>query len=201
MLTRRDLLALSAAGAALLALHPLPALAEPSTGQAEQFVRQVAGQIVAIVNGPGSPEQKQRQIAPIVDSTIDVNGVARFCLGRFWRSATPQQQQEYLQLFHAVLLTSVTARIGDYRGVQVTVGRAEQRADGVYVSSVLQRPNSAPSTVIWVVADVGGQPRIVDVIAEGTSLRLTQRSDYASYLQRNGNNVAALINAMRQQAG
>ena len=161
----------------------------------------MAGQIVAIVNGPGSPEQKRGQIAPIVDSTIDVNGVARFCLGRFWRSASPQQQQEYLQLFHAVLLTSVTARIGDYRGVQVTVGRAEQRADGIYVSSVLQRPNSAPSTVYWVVADVGGQLRIIDVIAEGTSLRLTQRSDYASYLQRNGNNVAALINAMRQQAG
>jgi phospholipid transport system substrate-binding protein len=38
------------------------------------------------------------------------------------------------------------------------------------------------------------------VVAEGTSLRLTQRSDYASYLSRNNNNVQALIDAMRQQA-
>jgi phospholipid transport system substrate-binding protein len=37
------------------------------------------------------------------------------------------------------------------------------------------------------------------VIAEGTSLRLTQRQDYASYLTRNNNNVDALINAMQQQ--
>ncbi len=29
---------------------------------------------------------------------------------------------------------------------------------------------------------ISGSPKIVDVIAEGTSLRLTQRSDYASYL-------------------
>jgi phospholipid transport system substrate-binding protein len=42
--------------------------------------------------------------------------------------------------------------------------------------------------------------KIIDVIAEGTSLRLTQRSDYSSFLARNSNNVQALIDAMRQQA-
>jgi phospholipid transport system substrate-binding protein len=38
------------------------------------------------------------------------------------------------------------------------------------------------------------------VIAEGTSLRLTQRSDYAAFLSRNGNSVQALIDALKQQA-
>ena len=51
----------------------------------------------------------------------------------------------------------------------------------------------------WLIADVNGQPKIEDVIAEGTSLRLTQRSDYVSYLQHNGESVQALINALRQQ--
>jgi phospholipid transport system substrate-binding protein len=37
------------------------------------------------------------------------------------------------------------------------------------------------------------------VVAEGTSLRLTQRSDYSSYLSHNGNNVDTLISAMRRQ--
>ncbi len=37
------------------------------------------------------------------------------------------------------------------------------------------------------------------MVAEGTSLRLTQRSDYASYLSRNNNNIDALITAMQQQ--
>jgi phospholipid transport system substrate-binding protein len=200
MLTRRTLLTTGAAVAALLALRPLPGFAQDAaTAGATQFVQQTAAQIVGIINGPGNEAEKQRQIAPIVDQTVDVNGVGRFCLGRFWRTASPQEQQEYLQLFHSVLLNSVTGRLGDYHGVAVTVGRAEQRADGTYVSSVLNRPGSAPSNVIWVVNEVGGQPKIVDVIAEGTSLRLTQRSDYASYLQQHGNNVAALISALRSQ--
>jgi phospholipid transport system substrate-binding protein len=201
MLTRRHLLALGAAGAALLALHPLPAFAALSADQAVQFVQQTSSQIVGIINGRGSEEEKRRAIAPIVDSTVDVNGVARFCLGRFWRTASPQQQQEYLELFHNVLLNSVTGRLGDYRGVSVTIGRAEQRADGVYVASTLSRPGSAPNSVVWVVGDVGGQPKVVDVIAEGTSLRLTQRSDYASYLQQHGDNLSALLTALRQQLG
>ena len=37
-------------------------------------------------------------------------------------------------------------------------------------------------------------------MAEGTSLRLTQRQDYASYLSHNNDSIDALINAMRQQA-
>ena len=45
-----------------------------------------------------------------------------------------------------------------------------------------------------------GGLKIIDVIAEGTSLRLTQRSDYSSYLAHNNNSVQALINALKQQA-
>jgi phospholipid transport system substrate-binding protein len=51
-----------------------------------------------------------------------------------------------------------------------------------------------------VVADENGTPKIIDVIAEGTSLRLTQRSDYASFLAHNGGNIDALIAALREQA-
>ena len=47
--------------------------------------------------------------------------------------------------------------------------------------------------------DVNGQPRVVDVIAEGTSLRLTQRSEYSSVIQRNNGQVGALLQAMRGQ--
>jgi phospholipid transport system substrate-binding protein len=62
------------------------------------------------------------------------------------------------------------------------------------------RPNSAPNRVDWLVSSESGSPQIIDVIAEGTSLRLTQRNDYASYLSRNNNNIQALIDALKKQA-
>ena len=60
----------------------------------------------------------------------------------------------------------------------------------------MTRPNNAPNKVDWVVTSSGGAPKIIDVVAEGTSLRLTQRSDYAAFLSRNNNNVGALIEAL-----
>jgi phospholipid transport system substrate-binding protein len=54
--------------------------------------------------------------------------------------------------------------------------------------------------VNWLVSSSGGSFKIIDVIVEGTSLRLTQRSDYYSYLSHNNDNVQALIDALKQQA-
>jgi phospholipid transport system substrate-binding protein len=68
------------------------------------------------------------------------------------------------------------------------------------VSSSVERPNNAPANVDWIISNAGPSPKIVDVVAEGTSLRLTQRSDYAAYLSHNGNNLQALIDAMKHQA-
>jgi phospholipid transport system substrate-binding protein len=80
------------------------------------------------------------------------------------------------------------------------VGRTEPDGENTKVDTVVTRPNNPPTNVQWIISNPGSNPKIVDVVAEGTSLRLTQRSDYASYLSHNNNNIDALIGAMQQQA-
>lgn len=128
--------------------------------------------------------------------------IARFCLGRYWRQATPEQQREYLRLFHGVLLTNVVSRMGDYQHteVRVVIGQPDAREDGVHVPTVVERTGNPPARVVWVVQEEEGAPRIVDVVAEGTSLRLTVRSDYNAFLTQHGNDVEALLAALREQA-
>jgi len=175
--------------------------ADRGTERATAFVKATGDKLVAVVNGPGSAEAKRRELTVIIDAAIDVDGVGRFCLGRFWRQASAEQQKHYLELFHKVLVTSVTAKLGDYQGVKLTIGRTRQQEEEQIVSTVVERPNNPPTTVDWVITQPMSAPRIIDVVAEGTSLRITQRSDYAAYLQRNGNSIDALIGAMRQQVG
>lgn len=171
-----------------------------SAGGAAAFVRSTGDKLVAVVNGPGSTQQKRQMLTQIVDGTVDVDGVARFCLGRFWRQASPAQQQRYVAIFHQVLVTNITSKLGEYKGVTFTMGRTEPDGDNAKVSTVVNRPNSPPTNVQWEISNPAGDPKIVDVIAEGTSLRLTQRSDYASYLSHNNYNIDALITAMQKQA-
>ncbi len=53
-------------------------------------------------------------------------------------------------------------------------------------------------SVNWRLVPDGNSFKIVDVVIEGVSMGVTQRNEYASVLQRNGNSISALIKAMRQ---
>ena len=177
------------------------ARAQGAGKDASAFLKNFGDQLVAVVNSPESDREKRSKLTAIIDSGVDVDGVARFCLGRFWRSASTEQQQRYSDLFRQVLVNNISSKLGEYRGVRFTMGRVQQRDDNMVISTVVERPNNPPTNVDWIISNPASDPKIIDVVAEGTSLRLTQRQDYASYLSRNNNNIDALINAMRQQVG
>jgi phospholipid transport system substrate-binding protein len=199
MTHRRHLLTFAAVSALLPVLLPLSAARAQSTDKASAFVKSTGDRLVAIVNGPGSTITKRSAMTQILNADVDVDGIGRFCLGRFWRTATPEQQKQYLALFHEVLVTNITAKLGEYQGVTFTMGRAKPQDEEAVVSTTVVRPNNAPTAVDWIIANPSADPKIVDVVAEGTSLRLTQRQDYASYLAHNNSNVDALIAAMKNQ--
>jgi phospholipid transport system substrate-binding protein len=206
MLNRRIFLSragVALAGAASVTALPAgfarPAWASPSDDKAAAFIKSIGDKLVASINAPGSLEQRRVVLTGIIDAAVDVDGVARFCLGRFVRIATAEEQQQYLTLFHSVLVNNISAKMGEYQGVKFTVGIAQTRDVGEVVSSVVERPNNPPANVQWVVANADSAPKIIDVIAEGTSLRVTQRDEYAAFLAHNNNSVRALIGAMRDQ--
>ena len=170
-LTRRHVLGTTLIALAVAAL-PRLAWAQASTDQASAFIAKTSQDLTAVVNGAGTNATKAAALQAIIDKSVDVTSVGRFCLGRFWRVATPAQQKDYIDLFHRVLVQNITGKVGDYQGVTITVDRAAPREDGVAVTTTVTRPNSAPNRVDWLVSTESGAPRIIDVIAEGTSLRL-----------------------------
>jgi len=194
MIHRRLLITLAAASAMVsLSVHA------QTTEKASAFVKSTGDRLVAVVNGPGSAPTKRAAMTKILDADVDVDGIGKFCLGRFWRLATSEQQKQYLTLFHEVLVTNITSKLGEYQGVTFTMGRSKPQDDQAVVSTTVVRPNNPPTAVDWIIANPSSDPKIIDVVAEGTSLRLTQRQDYASYLAHNNNNVDALIAAMKNQ--
>ena len=198
-MTRRGLLV---AGVVLFAVAAVPrmAWAQLSVDAATAFITKTTTELTGAVNGGASTQAKAAALQQIIDRAVDVTSVGRFCLGRFWRLATPAQQKDYIDLFHRVLVQNITGKVGEYQGVAIAVVHSASREDGVAVTTSVTRPNSTPNRVDWLVSSESGSPRIIDVIAEGTSLRLTQRNDYAAYLSRNNNDIQALLNALKQQA-
>ena len=196
--SRRALLALAPVAAAVLVAGP--ARADANADRATAFMTQMIQELTTAVNGGGSTADKAAQLQKIIDKAVDVNGIGRFCHGRFWRTASPDEQKAYIDLFHAVLVKNITGKVGDYAGVQIDIQKTFSRDDGVVVSTTVARSGNAPAKVDWLLSLDSGSPLVIDVIAEGTSLRLTQRNDYSAFLSSHSNSVTALLDALKQQA-
>lgn len=195
MIRRR--LFLGSASVSLLA-GALPARAQPDPAVA--FIERRGQQLLAIINGDGTTDQKQQKVAQLLSETVDINGVGRFVVGRYWRTASAQEQSEFQKLFHQLLVENISARFGELRGLKFHVTgptRSDDESQGV--ATVIERPGQAPATVEWRIASQGGSLKVVDLIAEGASMRLTQRGEYTSVLQRNNGRFDALLVAMKRQ--
>ena len=195
-LSRRLLMA----GLAGLASTPVRAQQMDIT-RATAFVDRAGQDLVNAINDPRlNQTQRRDKVASVLRYAIDIEGTGRFILGRYVRQASPAELQDYLKLFDEIIIRNLSARFGEYRGVKFSLGRSQQRTEeDALVSTLIERPNSPSFTLDWRVAEINGQPKVVDVIAEGTSLRLTTRSEYAAVIQRNSGRVASLLEAMRGQ--
>jgi len=199
-MTRRLLISSPLLAAAVLML-PRPGRAEIDLARATSFVQAAGNELVVTINDPRLDLPARRdKVAAILRRTIDIEGTGRFILGRFVRQATPAELAEYNRLFDDIIVRNLSARFGEYRGVRFSLGRSQQRTEeDTLVNTIIERPNTPAFALDWRVSEIGGQPKVVDVIAEGTSLRLTTRSEYAAVIQRNGGKVAPLLEAMRNQ--
>ena len=169
--------------------------------RATAFVNKAGQDLVNAINDQRlNQTQRRDKVASILRNAIDIEGTGRFILGRYVRQASPAELQDYLKLFDEIIIRNLSSRFGEYRGVKFSLGRSQQRTEeDALVSTLVERPNTPAFTLDWRVAEINGQPKVVDVIAEGTSLRLTTRSEYAAVIQRNGGRVASLLEAMRGQ--
>jgi len=196
MPTRRTAMTMLAVGLAALPLSAVRPARSATGEQATSFVQATGERLAAIANGPGSVPDKRPRYLELVDATVDVEGTARFCLGRFWQAASAEQQAQYTAQFREFLVTKIAGHLGRNPGVRIATGPARIGDGTAVVSTTVDRPSTELVQVDWVVSIAGDAPRIVDLLFAGVSLRRTQHGDYTAYLARN--NLDALIAAMRR---
>jgi len=130
---------------------------------------------------------------------FDGPGIARFVLGRYWRSASPQEQQEFLKLFDDYVVFVYGTRLANFNGESFKVRGSRTEESGVIVSTDVINPGEAPIKIDWRLVTDNGAFKINDIIIEGISMMVTQRSEFASVIQRHGGQVSGLLELMREK--
>lgn len=199
MSLRRFILGAAAAAPMLIAMSGAALADAVAPDTAKTFITQSGQQLVNIVNNTPDATQKSAALRQLVDQIVAVDQVGDYVLGRYINVVTPAQHQQFQALFHQLLAYNITYQINAYHGVGFVVNKTAPQGNTTVVDTTITTQDKAPADVGWVVTEVAGQPKIIDVIVAGTSLRITTRNDYASVITDSGGQVSALLTAMQNQ--
>jgi phospholipid transport system substrate-binding protein len=168
-----------------------------------KFIQDLGDRAIAVIaNKSLTPDQRSDQFRQMLRSCFDLQTIGRFVIGRSWNAATPEQRQEYMKLFEALVVKTYGDRLTIYtgEGFQVASVRPETEKDFIVISEITHPDGSEPTEIDWRVRQAkDGKLGIIDVVVEGVSLSVTQRQEYASIIQRDGGQLDGLLTRMRQQ--
>jgi phospholipid transport system substrate-binding protein len=164
------------------------------------FMNQLWDRALGVLNNKGDPVIRQERFRELFQADFDCPGIARFVLGRYWRNASEEERQEFVKLFGDYVVFVYTARLSNFGGDAFKIRGSRSDGDGVLVSTDITNPGStSPLRIDWRLVSDDGSFKINDLIVEGVSMMVTQRSEFASVVQRNGGQVRGLIAMMREK--
>jgi phospholipid transport system substrate-binding protein len=191
---RRSFLA-GFASLVLIAATPVVAGAEA----ASEFIQDVGARTVSILQRPGaSRNDRVGELVALLDDVADFEVVGRLVLGQYWRQASEAQRQEYLRLFRDLVVKTMADRLNTYAGetFEITGSKSVDDRDSVVSTRILRLGTDAqPIAVDWRVRNTDGHLAIIDLVAEGISMIVTQRSEVTSVVSQKG--MDGLIDTMR----
>lgn len=196
--------ACAALGAAILSVGAGTAPANASAA-AESFVQTNLQHGLQILNNPSlSKQQRQDQFREFLINLTDLRRIALYTLGPARRTATPAQQDAFVEAFRNYAFAVYGAEFSKYSGQTLRVTGSVQRAPGdELVRTKLIDPHAPagqePIEVDFRVYGTGGHFSVVDIVVAGLDLAITEQDDFTSFLAQHNNDIRALIANLRQR--
>jgi phospholipid transport system substrate-binding protein len=194
---RRALLlgACAAAGATLVvgAARSAPARAAPEH-PAVAKMRVIAADLVATQrSGTAAAYYK------MISRHADVPSIALYALGPYRGDLKRSQQAEFFRGVGMFIARYFADQAREYPVVQAEISPSVRPDDDeVLVHSTVRLASGSSYTVVWRLADAGGDYKVRDVQVLGFSLRYLKRSMFQSYIARRGGAFQALFVALTQ---
>ncbi len=175
----------------------LPAAAALADQSASDWISNLGDRVVGVLRvTENDMDRRKTELENIFLESFDVDFIARFVIGRFWRKATPEQQAEFMEILPDYVATIYAALFSGYDGDGFKVTDSGETAEGVVISGVIQRNDGPDVVASFVVSKPDGKYLIQNATVEGVSLLVTKRAEFSSVLVREG--MDGLIGRIRK---
>jgi phospholipid transport system substrate-binding protein len=184
----------------LIITGPIAAQRAVAQGDPVAFINQLGTEAIQVLGKNAPAAQRLQRFRELFASDFDIPGIGQFVLGRYWRVATPQEQQDFLKLLNEYLAQAYSARLAEYAGEPFHALGARSNGEETVVNSEIVRGDGNKIRVDWYLVNRGGW-KITDAYVAGVSMKVTQRDEFASVIQQGGGQVSYLISRLRQKLG
>ena len=163
---------------------------------ASEFISSVTNEATNILSSKLTEEEKIIKLKKIGESSVDINGVGLYTLGKYRKNLSDSQKKQYEELFKNYFLKSFSNRLVGYSDAKIAVLSEEIKNEKyTIVYTKLIGTSDRPEVKIdWRVYTKDPEnPLIRDLVIEGLSLARTQKEEFGSIIANNDDNVEALF--------
>ena len=161
-------------------------------------VHQTVDNVLTIVNNKAlQPQERHKQIRQAVLQRFGFEEMAQRSMGQHWRTLTPQQRQEFVELFTDLLERSYVSRIEGYKAGPpgISYPKEDITGDHAIVHTEIKSERDLPIMVDYHLLHKDGDWKAYDIVIEGVSLVNNYRTQFNTIMLKDS--YAGLVKQMR----
>jgi phospholipid transport system substrate-binding protein len=179
--------------------------AGPTTSQGPSEVVQAAaqGMLTDLDKDRAAYRREPAKVGQLVDKYLlphwDTEYSARLVLGKYWRTATPEQRQRFIDAFYHSLLSNYGAALAEFTADRLKIypSNVEQGKSIATVRTEVKRDNGDRVSVNYYMHMTPQGWKAWDVVIDGISYVNSYRTDFGAQIEQQG--IDAVI--QRLEAG
>ena len=175
-------------GLILAGLLLLSAVHQSWAGPPTEQLRAYVDQVINILEDPtpkGETKATERRtpLRRVANEAFDFTEISKRSLACHWQGRTPQEREEFVELFENLLEHTYFPKIERYSGENVQFVREEQDGDFATVSTKITTKQRQEVPVDYRMLRRGDRWLVYDVVVEGISLISNYRTQFSKIIQ------------------
>ncbi|WP_242447090.1 ABC transporter substrate-binding protein [Nitrosomonas supralitoralis] len=185
----------------LLAIPAAQSSPNSETDSPEQAILYLQSSLLEVMRESDQLDYDERfkYLQPVINKTHDIDLIIKTILGAtYWSQLDSAQQELMIETFRQLSIATYTGRFVQYEGEQFQI--IEQRSlprEQVLVRSLLTKSDGGTVNFDYVLHQVEGNWRIINILFDGVSDLAIKRGEYRAILQRDG--FQALIDMLKDK--
>jgi len=154
-----------------------------------EVVEQLHTVLLRVMQAADSMEFSERYstLEPVITESFDTPVIAKVILSRYWKDLTPQQQEDFIQLFNQQTIATYTSRFDSFNDdVFRTISVKQLKKGRILVRTEIKSDGEDPVKLDYLMHKNNGQWLIISVIADGVNDLSLKRAEYSTVIKENG---------------